>query len=299
MEFQTPTTLEELYETLNDVFNYYRLQVENYTAADLTSLDLTRMSYTPLSDEQLTVLAGQNVAAAQKIRQMAYVDSLNEKIADVDEKISAETVKKTERLKANDLTYSSAKEVIIKHAIKTGTTDSGIYAEKLSALERERLTKEGEITALCTAETYKLNQEKQRLNGLLSNASGKYSDVCASEVSAEFNKLKSSQEQTVRTVFTYNNELDEKEQRYENTRKQLVAGMLLRHMEIRAKGYTKDELVDRGYYNDVIACVKSYYDGMTAAQAFTSIKSQPKLAIYLDDYYSNIVYYYKTLAESS
>ncbi|MDY6367927.1 MAG: hypothetical protein SPL13_05395 [Clostridia bacterium] len=296
MQFETPTTIEGLYSILNDIFNYYRLQGENFNAADLRPLNLVRMTFTPLTDEQLLLKASENVAGAQEERLIKYKDSLTEKSAEVKAKIVAAQKQEKIDLAANAKTYSSAKSEINKRALKTGTTDSGVYAERLSELEKERCEKAAKISSGYQSEISELTQKFNDLQTLLDSAEQKYSGVCESEVTKEFNRLKEEQDKTEREVFEYNNLLDEKEQRYENTRKQNVANMQLRHMEIRAAGFTKDELVQRGYYADVIKCVTDYYNQMTVAQAFSSIKNEPKLALYLDDYYQSIVYFYRVNA---
>lgn len=297
MQFETPTTIDELYSTLNDIYNYYRLQPEIFTAADLEPLNLTRMSFTPLTDAQLEVKARENVAAAQRLRLMNYVENLREKVDEIVAKIEAENIAETFNLSINEQTFNAAKEAVSKRALKTNTTDSSVYSEKISALEKERGEKAAEITAKRSANVFTLNQKKWDLLTLINGAEIKFSEVCELEVVAEFNKLKAEQDKTAREVFEYNNALDEKEQRYENSRKQHIATMQLRHMEIRMQGYSKDELVQRGYYNDVIKCITDYYNTMTAAEAYRSVRAQARLAIYLDDYYTDIAYFYKINAE--
>lgn len=296
MQFNTPTTKAELYDTLNDIFYYYRIRLDVYSGVTLLPLDLTRMTFTPLSDNDLTAKARTLVSAAQELRLISYTDELNNKISSIDEELAAETAATAEKTEKINEAFTSAKESVKKQAVKTGVKVSGIYAEKISELERERGEKIAEITAEGTAKITALNSKKQEYLTLLSGAGNKFSSVCEKEVAAKFTELKAEQDKTIRYVFEYNNALDEKEQRYENTRKQAAANMQLRHMEIRINGLSKDELVEHGYYNDVIKCIKDYYDQMSAADAFTDIRSDPKLAIYLDDYYTDIVYFYKVNA---
>ena len=53
-----------------------------------------------------------------------------------------------------------------------------------------------------------------------------------------------------------------------------------------------------GYYTDAINCVCAYFDTLSALTAYQQIAHDTKVAIYLDDYYSNVVYMYKTLANA-
>ena len=296
MQFSTPTTKTELYEVLNDIFYYYRLRMDSYSGVTLLPLSLTRMTFTPLSDLELTEKARTLVCSAQELRLMNYVDELNKKIAETDEKIAAENAALVVKISGINAAYAAAKESVDKLAIKTGVKASGIYSEKICSLEKERGEKVAAATAESTAKITALNGEKQNYTALISGAENKFSSVCQKEIAAKFTELKAEQDKTVRYVFEYNNALDEKEQRYENTRKQTAASMQLRHLEIRVNGLSKDELVEHGYYTDVIKCIKDYYDQMSPAAAYSDIRSEPNLAIYLDDYYTDIVYFYKVNA---
>ena len=101
---------------------------------------------------------------------------------------------------------------------------------------------------------------------------------------------------TEREVFKYNNGILEKETRYRNTIKQAEATLKLQFLEISMGEYTKDQLVDMGYYQDVIDCVTSYYDKFSAAEAFQKITDEKKLAVYLDDMYAEVIYAYRSKA---
>lgn len=296
MQYTIPTTKAELFSTLNDIYFYYRLRVDAYDGITLAALDLTRMTFTPLSDSELIEKAETLLSASQEIRLMNYVDDLNKKKATIESEITAENAAKSEKIESAEKSYAAAKDAINKQAIKTGVKASGIYAEKIAALEKERGAKIAAINAETAAKITALNAKKQNYTDLIGGAENKFSSVCEKEIAAKFLELKAEQDKTERYVFEYNNALDEKEQRYENTRRQALASIQLRHLEIRVNGLTKDELVEHGYYNDVIQCVKDYYDSMSAAAAYADIRSEPKLAIYLDDYYTDIVYFYKVNA---
>lgn len=296
MQFNIPTTKAELYETLNEIYFYYRLRIDEYDGITLSALNLTRMNFTPLTDQELTEKAEVMVSAAQEIRLMNYVDELTKKKAAIEDEIAAENAAKIEKTEKTEKAYAAAKREIDGKAIKTGVSASGIYAEKIAALEKEKGEKLAEIAADTVAKITALTAKKNNYESLISGAEDKFGSVCEKEIAAKFTELKAEQDKTVRYVFEYNNALDEKEQRYENTRRQALASIQLRHLEIRVNGMTKDELVEHGYYNDVIKCVKDYYDTMSAAAAYSDIKSEPKLAIYLDDYYTDIVYFYKVNA---
>jgi len=118
------------------------------------------------------------------------------------------------------------------------------------------------------------------------------------EVSAKITELTEAQQEKIREVFKYNNGLTEKEQRYQNTIKQTNASLLLKFMSLRQGEFTKDELVEMGYYKDVIACVCNYYDTLDTLTAAQQITHDQDIPIYLDHYYETIVYMYTQRAFS-
>ena len=53
MQWETPTTKQKMYEVLQDIFYYYRIRREAWDDLDLVPLELTRMEFTSLSDQEL------------------------------------------------------------------------------------------------------------------------------------------------------------------------------------------------------------------------------------------------------
>lgn len=296
MIFDTPTTKDEMIDILNDIYHFYRLQRMEYSGVTLTPLDLERMTFTPLTDEELVQKAEDMLAASQEKTLMDYVDGLEEKISELLLKKSEKQQECLLLIDENQKSYETAKETLNKEALKNGVLSSGVYAEKIMLLEKEKNQKTADINAELVSYSALIDGKISEYRTLLQNAEQKFQSVFAKQTEAKFYELKDEQEKTQREVFQYNNGLDEKEQRYLNTINQTVASFSLRHLEIRMQGPTQEELVEMGYYADVIDCVSAYYNTLSAQAAYTDIKNTPKLAIYLDDYYSQVVYFYKTKA---
>ena len=75
--------------------------------------------------------------------------------------------------------------------------------------------------------------------------------------------------------------------------KETKASLYLRFLDISSGEYTKDQLVEMGYYTDVIRCIRGYYDTLPVEDAYRDMFAEDKLAIYLEDYYQEIMYIYK------
>ncbi|MBQ7348506.1 MAG: hypothetical protein IJW47_00785 [Clostridia bacterium] len=76
MAFPTPTTKEEMFSILKDIFYYYRVKRAEFEEIVLVPLSLKRMEYTPLDDEKLLEKAQSLIAYEQS----AILNSVHENI---------------------------------------------------------------------------------------------------------------------------------------------------------------------------------------------------------------------------
>jgi hypothetical protein len=67
-------------------------------------------------------------------------------------------------------------------------------------------------------------------------------------------------------------------------------------MEIQSSEITKDQLIDVGYYEDVLTCVEGYFNALSPLDAYNEILQESRLMIFMDEYYEHIVYLYKLRA---
>ena len=58
----------------------------------------------------------------------------------------------------------------------------------------------------------------------------------------------------------------------------------------------KEQLVEMGYYADVVKCVMAYYNTLSPLDAYRDLSSEQQVIIYLDDYYSSVLYNYQMRA---
>ena len=71
----------------------------------------------------------------------------------------------------------------------------------------------------------------------------------------------------------------------------------LKYIEIRSEPFTKEELVEIGYYADVMGLVHAYYSTKDRADRYNAFCDCPELVIYLEDFYDNVLGYYKTTSQ--
>lgn len=297
MTFDTPTTKNEMYEILQEIFYYYRIRREADTGVSLNELELERLSYTPMTELEITAKAQALVKSGQEEKVLNYKRKLSDEIAELTAKVAAYGTQKTAAEAAARASYAEATQKAEREAVKRGIAESSAVIDRIAAIQTALAA---EIIAIDADYDQKIAAAQARITALnadLLGADNYYAQVFSYEVAAEKEKIRDDENKLIREIFKYNNGLDEKEQRAANNIITTTRSLELRYMNIASSFFTKDQLVEMGYYTDAIACVRAYYDTLSAVSAYQQIAHDTKVAIYLDDYYSNVVYMYKTLAE--
>ncbi len=296
MQFNLPTTKQKMYDTLNDIFYYYRVKRASFEDIALKELDLARLSHTPPTDEQLLLKAKALVLPEQRREILERKRGLEEDVIKIQSKITSLENSLPTQIENVESLYQQSKSEVEKQAVKNGLISSGVLVNKFAALEEGKNEKILKINADYQAQVDALNAELLAKTTALENVENDFLQAHATDVDKKFIELKQARQDKIDEVFKYNNGLDEKEQRYKNTILQANANLELKFLEINSGEFSKDQLVEMGYYNDVIRCVCGYFDTLNAGVAYQQVNTDQKLPIYLDDYYANIVYMYQSKA---
>ncbi len=297
MTFQRPTTKEEMYSTLKDIFYYYRIKKAEFEQATLQPLVLTRLDFNPLSEEELTKKAEDLVAYEQLLEKEKVSKSLNEELQNL--QIKNQEITDTYNVTVEKIieNYNKSSLEIQEQALKRGVALTSTVTEQLAYLESEK------NQSLSDAEK-KYNEEKafytSKINEIterLTNLDDEFTDIFEKQKVQKFIQLKDEQDKLIREVFKYNNALDEKEQRSKNSIAQSNATLQLKYMEISSENFSKDQLIEMGYYADVIDCVCAYYDTLDPLTAWRDFTNDEKIVIYLEEYYVQVLYMYQSRVE--
>lgn len=297
MTFNTPTTKNEMYEILQQIFYYYRIQRQADTDVTLNELELDRMTYTPMTAAEITTKARTALKSAQTEKVLNYKKKISDEIAELGEKVTLYGAQKTAAEAAARESYAAATLKAEREAVKRGIAQSSVVIDRIADLQTALAA---EITSIDASYDEKIAAAQARITRLQSDLAGAdtyYSQVFSYEILAEEDKIKDDENKLIREIFKYNNGLDEKEQRAANSIITTTRSLELRYMNIASNFFTKDQLVEMGYYKDAIDCVCAYFDTLAPLTAFQQIAHDTKVAIYLDDYYSNVVYMYRSLAD--
>lgn len=296
MDFTIPTTKTAMYNVLKDLFSYYRIKRDPLEETTLTELSLDRLSYSVPTSSQINSKAEKLVKPENQKEIIERKDKIQDEINSCNAEISLIENNFNSQVEQVEEIYNQSYTKIQQTAIKNGLINTSAYLDKLAKIDSEKADK---ISKLTVEKEQKITALQARISALetkLNSVSSYFSTLHSARISAKAVEIQDASEAISRDVEKFNIAQDEKEQRYKNTLAQANANLKLKYMEITLGEYSKDELVDMGYYDDVIKCVTGYYDSITALEAYNDILRESKLTIYLDDYYQNVVYMYGSRA---
>ncbi len=296
MEFNLPTTKEEMITILKDIFNHYRSRKEGFQAIELEPLSLARIDYQMPSETEIYEKALRYKAGEREREKNEYKEKLKTEIAKLNGKIERVDLDLSISLEKTRLAYDQAIGNVRIQATRNGLISSGVLDNKLAEMELEKANKISALVEKSNAEKTEYTSSLTAYTEALKTADDYLTTAHDKDVEEICEKLRLDYERTNREVAKYNNAQEEKELRYINSIKQINASLRVRYLEIKVTDYTTDELTEMGYYKDVIRCVCGYYDTLEAGAAYRDFNTNQDLPVYLDYYYQNILYMYAARA---
>ena len=299
MQFTLPTTKTEMLETLKEIFYYYRIQRIEFDNVDLERLSLERLVFQPLTDEQLLLKATEILASehTKDIREKVNIHETN--VKKLNEQLISLNQNALSLIDNINQEYLLAKDKIEQNASAWAITDTSLITSQLAELEGQRIEKISQIEQDLAVKRAEIEGQIVVELENKNSATEYFSKEHTQQINAKVIELKKEQEKTIRDVKKYNTTLEEREQRNANTLKEVEATLKLKFLQICSEGLTKDQLVEMGYYQDVIDCVCAYYNTLEPVQAFKDVSNETKIVTYLDDYYNQIVYMYQVKATTT
>lgn len=296
MEFTLPSTKTEMYNTLKEIFHYYRIRRENLQDVTIENINLTRMQSTVEDENVLYQMAEKLVAPSQEKEKKEYLADLNEQLIKIDAKLQVLDDDYNQNVIMINELYNENIKNIEKQAQKNGMSNTSIVIERRFRIEEEKSDKLIELKNKLNSAKIELNASKTAIQTRIEQVESYFQDRFEKEKIAKQVELIQEQKKTEREIFKYNNGLDEKEQRFQKTIEQYNFTAKLRYLEIQSKELSRDELVEAGYFTDVVDCVCGYFDRLDPFTAYQEIVEERKLIIYLEEFYDGVVYTYKLLA---
>jgi hypothetical protein len=285
-----------MYNVLEELFFYYRIRREPFEEPIIPELTLERMEFTKktqaeLKEEAKTLLKDKHL---KEIRD--YRNSLIERKKELEYLIEKENINKFNLIDDLINRYDASFIAMKKEASLKGLNDSSVISYQINLLNEEKNKKINQVNENNMRNTDVLTAELEDVDSKIINLLDHFVEIHSAEIDAKVIELTKEQEEREREVFTYNNSIEEKCQKYARSVATTNATLKIKYLEINSEYFSKEQLIDMGYYADVIDCVCAYYDTLPVLTAYQDLASENKLAIYLDDFYQDIVYMYKSRA---
>ncbi|MBQ8426574.1 MAG: hypothetical protein IJX16_02305 [Clostridia bacterium] len=231
MTFETPTTKEKMYEVLQQIYHYYRIQREGYAGTELEQLELERLEFVPLTDSELLIKAKNLLCGKHQREIVEYQMGIEQQIAGLNSKITTLNSERQSAIDKIHVSYNESETKVEEQAIKNGLVGSSIIVDKLAQLETAMNSKVAETELYYTQKVADCNSQIAELETKKSQAESYFSNIHQNEISAKAVELKDEQAEKQTAVFKYNNTLDEKEVKYRNTIAKSNLELKLKFME--------------------------------------------------------------------
>ena len=291
MAYGNPSTKDEMYQILERIFLDYRNTTIPFEQVQLEDINLSKLEYVSKSEEEFQL-------EARKLLTPWYNEEYDQRLKEIEKNIlvkqkELENLQSSldEQLSSIEKTYLQAQEEMEEKALKYGFADSPILIKKLADIQNEKVNKINDVNEkfIVNSENvqYQIALFEQEKNSLLSVLNARFDD----KITAKVIELKGAEKEKEREILKYNNSIDEKLQKHKNGNISANANLQLKYLEIRSEGLTKDELIQRGYYRNVVECVGYFYNNgfSTPLEAYRDILNESQIMIYLDDYYPSML----------
>ncbi|MBR2871763.1 MAG: hypothetical protein IKB98_10415 [Clostridia bacterium] len=296
MQFTLPTTKEQMYETLGEIFYYYRIKREGWEGVELLPLTLNRIEFTPLSENDIKQRIDKYIAPEISMQKRQEMQAVEKEISSLQtQKINLSVANEEQKLLISK-EYELQSSVLMQDALSRGTAQSTIITKALEELQSDKAEKIEELSQSYATKISEIDGRITALNQKLTDIENFYSAYRDQLFNSKLQQGIDEQEKFGIDVLKYNNGIEEREVKHANSVLSRSAELELKFRELNQEFYTKDQLVEMGYYEDVIACVCAYYDTLDALTAYQQFSADKKVPIYLDDYYINILYIYRSRA---
>ena len=296
MQFTNPTTKDQMFSTLQDIFYYYRIRREAWEDVELQPLKLNKLEFSRSSEEEILeraeklVCAEVNLKKHQSVQQLVLAKS----------ELTCKTVNLAQQIQEIENSiitlYDKQVEELKEQLSRLGTINSTIESSEINKI---RSKQNAEITRARQEHGEKVMQlqsEIQSLENKIAETEEFYQNLLVQEIERKALELTAEENKRMEEVEKYNNSIDEKELKHANDILVKQANLELKYRELSQEFFSKDQLIEMGYYKDVMQCICAYYNTLEPIKAYQDFMTETRVVIYLEDYYTDILYMYRAKA---
>lgn len=286
-----PTSKAEMYEQLEEIYLEYRNINQTVGNMTLETLKIDKIDYTPKTEEELLL-------EARELLQPWYNEEYEKRLSNLDTQYRVYYIKKQDLLTKETAEHEAFEqnieeriEDLEKKALEHGFANTELFMDAYAKITEQSVNGQAKITSKYDDLRQELTNKMAEIEVEKAGLQEKYQNYLSHKISAKIVELREEDKKHNIEVLKYNNGVEEKLQRSINGNISANATLKLKFMEITSGGFSKDDLIQRGYYRKVIKCVSDYYtyNYGTYAAAYTDILNEHNLMIYLEDYYVSVL----------
>ena len=299
MAYATPTTKTEMYDILNEIYIDYRVRKEPFEALELENIVLNKLTYSPKSYET-------KKTEAEVYVQPWYDDTYESMQKEISRNKLALTSQKenvlenkTKQIAQIKLHYEDLQTQLEEKALHYGYNSSELLINEINELKSQLAQELARIEEEYAYKINKIDEEIAELKVEENQLNTRLSNLFNNRVSARMLEIQEAEKQLEMSIIKYNNDIEEKMQKSRNSNLNANANLRIKHIEIQAKGYTKEELIQRGYYTHMIDCVTAFYTSSyfsSPYNAYVDLLNEVQLIVYIDEFYSDVLELFRVRA---
>ena len=299
MEFTTPTTEKEMLAILKEIYTFYRIKKDPFSVPELPTISLQEIHFEKMTEEEIFAHAKELLKGEHQKEILQKKESLEKQILEKISLIEKEKERAVEKEKELILNCSEKIKILEEDGEKNGLIKGSVIGKKKLDLFEKRNAEIEEKKKESLKTINKLQGEIASLNECLDNVEEYFLTAHQSEIESKVAELKQKQFEFMVEVQKYNNSVQERNIKYANYIESTRANLELKYIEIRSEPFTKEELIEIGYYEDVINCVNAYYAQIDDSRVYNEFVKCPQLVMYLEDFHTTLQTFYKILSNNS
>lgn len=252
------------------------------------NLGLTKMEYDALTDEQITELAKSQMDAKLADEKVKLENELNKLTTDLTGKKESVSKQSEEIAKAIEQAYEERRKEAENDALKRGLARSSIITGKIEEFDKNKLSDKIKLESDTTNALSNIDLQISSLEAEKNLALENFNITLAAELISKINELKKDREAKEKEVLKYNNEVAEKEAKYQKEKE-----LSLFDIEKSRKSDVSNARLNDYLYSEKAKLVKEFYDKLPPEEALRQIGEDASLKEHLGNYYNYIVQYFK------
>lgn len=262
------------------------------------TLGLQKIEYTPESDESIVNRATTEVESKKADATGKAESKYSSKISGVKEEKDTATIEKLEKDKEIDTAYEKKRQNQKKDSVKRGMARGSVLESLIDEITADQTRTEQEVEDAYMSTIDSLNKEMDALTLERERAMSELDLKYASELKDKIAELKEDRDAIVAKYTKYNNNVDEKELKYQQQRQKDIDKFLedkKKEKEQEAEkqreyekehGYSGEKLRN---YSERYVLAFNFYMSLEPEIAIEALKASPNMKQYLGNYYDQLM----------